>query len=610
MSRKRRGYLLPAIVDPDRIQFCIEIPNEPNHILAFWGALDELGQPYSWDDDEAHTALAVAAVWREIYEKTRQSFVLRDCLTEEPCRFYRPKSPRLQWFPENPFEPNAEIPTGYLFHPFTVVDSSILSTIISAWGLGYQINDVYTDITKLPAGDWGEIIDDGYLFFPRFRVNDLNGSGKVKIHLLNIPQGGRVLIVKDGVLDLLNLQLVELNKDHVSVPPETQTAIIVEIEFIDEAEHFLDVVFVPNVNDEVIPFFFGGGLRGVEICGFGVETMPEEACCDETNDLLSTNNVILGKILNLMQGGMTADIRFNSSSLSETNFDALIDCTPEQFNESGSDGGDPDLLAKRQKALCLTTVRYVWRVFELMVEKTGIPDDIMLAIEALFGIEEAPYMGEIKVRFPEDFAVGAFLAALIGFASLEDIVCEMISNLENKFNTFSEFKVSLPAMEGENLLRAIVREANQIRGNHTVFARALEKTFMEDLSLYECPCEEPPAGCEIVFVDTIPGQISPTVVTHITGDIYRIQQNTPVGANYYATIEDSTGRCLYIELTADPAYPEGAVSHHTIIGCCGDADSDTVGGFAPIHSTKADWLNGDPIDTYYKITCVDPEDCP
>lgn len=60
---------LPEIVDPERICVCFEIPNEKNHIRAFWTALYKLTIWNTWATDEAHTAREVAQVWRDVWNK-------------------------------------------------------------------------------------------------------------------------------------------------------------------------------------------------------------------------------------------------------------------------------------------------------------------------------------------------------------------------------------------------------------------------------------------------------------------------------------------------------------------------------------------------------------
>lgn len=62
-------WVLPAVVDPpDSICITIPVPNDRQHIGAFWGALYNLTSARFWADDTAHTALAVARVWQNIYD--------------------------------------------------------------------------------------------------------------------------------------------------------------------------------------------------------------------------------------------------------------------------------------------------------------------------------------------------------------------------------------------------------------------------------------------------------------------------------------------------------------------------------------------------------------
>lgn len=73
------GYELPETVNPETITFCIKVPNEQFHLQAFWGAFWTLTRPYNWADDDDHTALAVAEVWRELWFENHEDFREREC---------------------------------------------------------------------------------------------------------------------------------------------------------------------------------------------------------------------------------------------------------------------------------------------------------------------------------------------------------------------------------------------------------------------------------------------------------------------------------------------------------------------------------------------------
>lgn len=68
MSRLAHNrFPLPLVVNPpQRVCVSLEIPDDPNHWAAFFGALHELEQGMAWADDPAHTAKAVIQVWRDV----------------------------------------------------------------------------------------------------------------------------------------------------------------------------------------------------------------------------------------------------------------------------------------------------------------------------------------------------------------------------------------------------------------------------------------------------------------------------------------------------------------------------------------------------------------
>lgn len=65
-------WVLPVVVNPpDRLCITIPVPNDRQHIGAFWGALYNLTSARFWQDDLDHTALLVAKVWQDIYDSLK-----------------------------------------------------------------------------------------------------------------------------------------------------------------------------------------------------------------------------------------------------------------------------------------------------------------------------------------------------------------------------------------------------------------------------------------------------------------------------------------------------------------------------------------------------------
>lgn len=73
MPQKRRNpparYQLPTVVHPSSHKcFVIQVPNDIYHIAAFRGQLEALARAYTWGNDDAHTALDAASVWRTVID--------------------------------------------------------------------------------------------------------------------------------------------------------------------------------------------------------------------------------------------------------------------------------------------------------------------------------------------------------------------------------------------------------------------------------------------------------------------------------------------------------------------------------------------------------------
>jgi len=612
MKNEDGGFRLPEEIDPQRVQFCIEIPNDLNHIIAFWGALRELTKWWNWQRDEEHTALIVTHVWEDVIEKARASFEAGECASPELCQDYRPTSARLTWFPENPYTPDAEVPDGYTYHPWTIVDNSILGTIIGMWGLGYQVGDVYTDFTKLPAmSSWIDIFENlGNM--PSFTLDNLHGEGTVKLHFLNIPQGGRVLIQIDDSFDLLNLQLVELNKDIVSVPQETQVPFIVEVKVEGDGDHSVKCSFLPTVDDTFIPIFFGGGFRGFELCGFGVVPMPTEACCDETNDLLR-------KIVNLMEGGVTADIKFSNSSNAG---DLKLDCSTDNFD--GNDDDEVDEAIQRKSALCITVARYiVASLYNLAVDQNNdtATRNALKSIILPLALPNEFTSGLVRAGAPNALNIEGLEALATAYSTvIEDAICEMTNYLTGKQTTYSTFKLAIVDASGEPTdvestlrkgLHIFLFNAAQLRQNFVVFANQLQSTFAEvvDGLTYECPCEPVPIGdC----ADFIPVDYLGTGTTfEYMGDCHW-KINSGSGTPYNTSIADAFGRCFKMAVpTLESGLSLPGCSDMTSTGCCGDEDytggCNFSTGAAGGKTTGAAWQSGTP--NYYRIVPVTPEEC-
>jgi hypothetical protein len=82
-----KGYLLPETIDTETsVSVCVPIPNDPNHIRAFLGQLDELGNWWTWERNSAKQGTLVARVWREVTEIVRGRIANNeDCEMVQNC---------------------------------------------------------------------------------------------------------------------------------------------------------------------------------------------------------------------------------------------------------------------------------------------------------------------------------------------------------------------------------------------------------------------------------------------------------------------------------------------------------------------------------------------
>lgn len=74
------GFRLPGEIDPPRRCVQLYIPDDTGHIVAFWGALEELQYWFSWERDDNHTGALLADVWKEVIADARALFD-----TDNPC---------------------------------------------------------------------------------------------------------------------------------------------------------------------------------------------------------------------------------------------------------------------------------------------------------------------------------------------------------------------------------------------------------------------------------------------------------------------------------------------------------------------------------------------
>lgn len=204
--------------------------------------------------------------------------------SEAECVEYPTYANFITYEPMNPYIDPSAIPDGYATQPF-IVNGENGNDVP-----GFQHYDVIVPLAAITLDfNWFEDIAGA---LPTIKIM-VNGAGTVQVRLLAIPQGGMAVITLDNPPNLLDIisgivtgaeNIVDLNQDLISLPPETAQEIIFPVTIDSTGLHTVYVVYLPIIDDALIPIRFGGGLRGVNLCDFveapemGITALRFENC--------------------------------------------------------------------------------------------------------------------------------------------------------------------------------------------------------------------------------------------------------------------------------------------------------------------------------------------
>jgi hypothetical protein len=248
----------------------------PAYAPILLGALSRLEYPELYISDGYEVTQQIALL-KNIIAGQGDNPCVPESILETECAYYPSWFAGIEYIPSSPF--GGEVPENYLVAPFfrfsaidTIFPNWLEDWFFNAieWATGYRENDIFTSFFSLPTYDNPF---DG-LDYPTIKIT-VQGTGKVRLKLLAVPFGGRALISFDpvGVFDILNAvfsendRIVELNRDVISLVPETDLDEIEEILLTEDGIHEIYITYLPTINDETPIFQFGGGFRGYEVCG-------------------------------------------------------------------------------------------------------------------------------------------------------------------------------------------------------------------------------------------------------------------------------------------------------------------------------------------------------
>jgi len=261
-----KGYALPLDVDPPRIGVCVLVPDDPNHIRAFKGALWSLTWAKNWQNDGTRRGLDASFVWRDVYDDMVSKLGIEVCEGQEiTCQSYPNTASFIQYFPNDPRYTPDLVTDGYNSPAW------YFATPAANIAYGTQDGDIITSLDRFPPGSLPTIIPSSGL--PRCRVNVVAEVGTVvRVYMRNMLAGSIIQATLDD--DPLSVRFYDCTRDVLSIPPETNDTIVVEWQFDTAGPHHIDLIVVSQVNDNIPFLFHGGGVIRVDICN-GEPLVPE-----------------------------------------------------------------------------------------------------------------------------------------------------------------------------------------------------------------------------------------------------------------------------------------------------------------------------------------------
>lgn len=282
---------LPAVLIPDgEICVNVQIPNHPDYVKLFLRAVRMLETNRLYQRDEGLSAKIVTQQWRDrtitpLIESLAMGNGCPEDMKQFACNSYPAFASFIKYFPDNPYIDGEDVPEGYLLPAWWIWGS--LETILPDYiddifnGLledftGYKPKDALTWLGSIPISlSWEDFFDIGGIF-PRIEI-EVTGIGQAKIEFLSFPAGGRVIVELDqmpNIIDILdggffdpNSSVIDTDRDIVSFPPEENVINIIPVDVETDGDHTIYCIFLPLINDSVLPIGFGGGIRSVELCG-------------------------------------------------------------------------------------------------------------------------------------------------------------------------------------------------------------------------------------------------------------------------------------------------------------------------------------------------------
>jgi hypothetical protein len=281
---------LPGELEPEgEICVVVKIPAHPDYVSLFLRAVRMLEVNRNYERDDAHSAAIVCEQWRNrtinpLIEALATGNGCPEDINEFDCIEYPAFASFVEFVPDNPYDPDAPVPTNYLNRAWWRWGK--LETVLPDWIdnpiaefiedlTQYHENDAFAWLGSLPYNGIGEIIDNAFPF-PYVKLH-VTGSGKARINLLSFPLGGRVFVEVDEIPNIIDIltssfldpdsRVVDTDRDVETFPMEQWPLNSVVVDVEGAGDHIIYCMLMPRVEVGVDFFGFGAGIRSVELCG-------------------------------------------------------------------------------------------------------------------------------------------------------------------------------------------------------------------------------------------------------------------------------------------------------------------------------------------------------
>ena len=445
-----------------------------------------------------------------VYNPLVEAILNREFCAEreiDNCLEYNSAYPALEYSPQNPHTQPSLVPDNYIAPPFVKFGSltpEFLPDWLEGWlddfateMTGYEENDVLLFPTSFPVlSGWLDLL--GATNLPAIEIN-FSGVGIVQLRLLMLPFGGKAIVAVDtepDIGDIIgglfdgNIRSIELERDITSIPIETDIDHIEEMVFTVDEPHTIKIIFIPTVDDSLVPLKFGGGIRSITFCGaFAFEEVIPTECDIPT--IIADDTFFDEEYAPMIFGEYMTDTKANEAAKA-----ILYDGNAQSIGED-IPTGVPNGIEKN--ALCAAINRFVSLYASTKVCLIQSKNFIEIAWNNLAGaINEFYEFGAnlmSPIYSPNLFSCfvsdAAAIIALQDAAAMEELACFLYDELKTVTMTQANFDAAI--LDAATTLTGTAQEIACVMNNDNNLSLYINMLEAYNITLQsseaDCPCE-------------------------------------------------------------------------------------------------------------------------